>query len=281
MSISFDTNTKLIEFDREAKQSFQTMDLGLENYVDVIRMEGQTKKMYNVGETIVLDHVNSYGEIPAQSPTVTVPEVTATPRSASVYISELEQRMSSVEERASIIQSLQYATQRKIGQIVMGAMAAATKTIAHASTSFTIEKLIAIEDYFGSEVPVEGRYVIVHDKAFNIFRQEDEVKNIQISTEKFLATNRRVIPYSTMTVMPIATQDALASGDGAGYPKLASTTRTSFAWQKSAVVLGINMEPTFKIMEVRPFVYQVAVAFQMGAVIRQQAGVCKVENTES
>jgi len=144
--------------------------------------------------------------------------------------------------------------------------------IAHGSAGLTLAKLIATKEILdGNDTdPDEMRYMVLGSKQVSNLLNTTEVKSADYNSIKALVQG----DIDTFMGFKFLRSERLA---------LASTTRTCFAFTKSAMGLGIGSDVKTQI-DVRPdksYAHQVYLSFVAGATRIQDECVVQVDCTEA
>jgi len=144
--------------------------------------------------------------------------------------------------------------------------------IAHGSAGLTLAKLITAKEILdGNDIdPDEERYMVLGSKQVSNLLNTTEVKSADYNSIKALVQG----DIDTFMGFKFLRSERLA---------IASTTRTCFAFTKSAMGLGIGSDVKTKI-DVRPdksYAHQVYLSFVAGATRVQDECVVQVDCTEA
>lgn len=272
------------KFEAEAIQAFQ----------DMAKLRGTTRlrdaKNANQVQFQVIGATTAELRGAIQTP-IPLADVTHTVAIATVkdfVIAEMtdifKDNQTSVDERSELVESMTSALGRRLDQIIIDEMVAATitKTVADdIESSGTPDNLnVAMFNesarLLGSDVPDTDRFMLVHDNGFYHFLREGDVKDIDINVTKALALGK-VPEYHGFNILKIGDRKEGGLPGGKGL----SATRKSFAWQKSAIGLAMNMNPKIRIDYVPTHGAWIVTAFMSaGAVIIQTDGVVEISTDE-
>jgi hypothetical protein len=147
----------------------------------------------------------------------------------------------------------------------------AAQKIAHGSAGLTLAKLISTKEILdGNDVdPDEDRFIVLGSKQISDLLNTTEIKSSDYNSVKALVQG----DIDTFMGFKFLRSERLG---------LASTTRTCFAFTKSAMGLGIGSDVKTKI-DVRPdksYAHQVYLSFVAGATRVQDECVVQVDCTE-
>ena len=147
----------------------------------------------------------------------------------------------------------------------------AAQKIAHGSAGLTLAKLISTKEILdGNDVdPDEDRFIVLGSKQISDLLNTTEIKSSDYNSVKALVQG----DIDTFMGFKFLRSERLS---------LASTTRTCFAFTKSAMGLGIGSDVKTKI-DVRPdksYAHQVYLSFVAGATRVQDECVVQVDCTE-
>ena len=273
------------KFEAEAIQAFQ----------DMAKLRGTTRlrdaKNANQVQVQVIGKTTAELRGAIQTP-IPLADVTHTPAVATVkdfVIAEMtdifKDNQTSVDERSELVESMTMALGRRLDQIIIDELVAATITktvaddIAISGTPDNLNVAMFNESarLLGSDVPDTDRFMLVHDNGFYHFLLEADVKDFDINTTKALAMGK-IPEYHGFNIIKIGdrTEGGLPGGTGL------SATRKSFAWQKSSIGLAMNMNPKIRIDYVSTHGAWIVTAFMSaGAVVIQTDGVVEISTDET
>lgn len=269
------------QFENEAIQAFQDSGANLRSAVRVRNCKGANQVQFNVmGSGVAYERTSIQTPIP-------LADISHTPAVATVknyVISEMTDiflnNQVGFDERQELVKSLTMALNRRLDQVIIDALDAASlsKTVANnisgSTDNLTVAAFAEMARKLGSDVPEMDRHYLCHDDNFYHFIQEGDVKTIDSNLRKPL-TDGQLPNYMGFDIHKIGdrTEGGLTI-DG-------SSDRTTYGWQKSAIGLALNLEPKIMIdWEPSYGAHRVSGFLSAGAVVIQTAGVVKVTNRE-
>lgn len=267
------------KFEAEAIQAFQDMSK-LKGTTRVRDSKNASQYQFQViGKTIAEERGAIQTDVPLSD--VTHQPVTATIK--RYVIAEMtdifDDSETSVDERSELVESMVMSLGRRLDQIIIDALKAATLTktvdsdVGGAADNLNVAMFNRAAELLGSDVPEQNRYLLCHDSGFYHFLLEADVKDFDINITKALA-NGKVAEYHGFKIIKMADR---AEG---GLDKTGDD-RQNFAWQKSAVGLAMNMKPKIRIDYIpRKMGWQVSAAMSAGAVVIQEEGVVEITTFE-
>lgn len=281
MSINLD-QVLVKKFENELIQSFQDGGTGLRNTVRMRDARGAEKVQFQVlGKMTAQERGAIHTDIPLQ-------DAGYTPKVATVknyVVSEMTDiflnNQVGFDERQELVTAMNWALSRRIDQIVLDAIDTATisktvaDTISGSADNMTVDALADAARQLGSDVPDNDRHVIMHDNGFYHFIQENEVASTDFNINKALAEGRAP-QYLGFNIHKMGDRDE------GGLPVPSSNHRTSYAWQKLAIGLAVNMEPRIMVdWEPSKGAHRVTGYLSAGAVVIQEDGVVEITTDES
>ena len=280
MSINL-SNVLVKKFETEAIQAFQDAGTGLRNTVRVRDAKGANQVQFQV-----LGKMTSALRGAVQT-AIPLQDASHTPKVATVanyVVSEMTDiflnNQVGFDERQELVQAMNMAMGRRLDQVIIDALTAATITktvaanISGANDNMTSEAVIEAAKQLGSDVPDMDRHIIMHDNGYYHLIQEADVKDFDINITKPLADGK--LPnYGGFDLHKMGDRDE-------GGLTLATNDRTNFAWQRMAIGLAINMEPRFEInYEPSYGAHRVSGFLSAGAVVIQADGCVDITTDES
>lgn len=263
------------KFENEAIQAFQETGK-LRNTVRVRDAKGANQVQFNV---IGAGTMNERTSI--QTP-IPLADIAHTPQTATVtnyVISEMTDiflnNQVGFDERQELVQSLSSAAGRRLDQVIIDALEAA-------STSYTVADSIggsadnvnvamfaeACRLLDDNGVPDGDRAFLMHFDGYHHFLQESDVKDIDINSRKPL-TDGKLPMYYGFDICAVGTR---ANEGGLATPE--ANHRRWFAYHKSALGLAMNMEPKVTIdWEPSYGAHRVSVYMSAGAIAIQNEGI--------
>ena len=270
------------QFEKEAIQAFQDSGSNLRNAVRVRDAKGANQVQFNVmGAGVAYERTSIQTPIP-------LADITHTPATATVtnyVISEMTDiflnNQVGFDERQELVQSLSMALNRRLDQVIIDMLDAATisKTVADdiggSADNLNVAHFAEAARQLGSDVPDTDRAWLCHDDGFYHFLQEADVKTIDSNLRKPL-TDGLLPEYMGFDIYKMGDRTE------GGLEVPSANHRTNYAWQKGAIGLAMNMEPTIKIdWEPSYGAHRVSGFLSAGAVAIQTAGIVQITLDES
>ena len=265
-------------FDAEVKQAYQ----GARSLAGVIRertnVEGNQVKFPKIGKGTATIRVPQTDVTPLN---VSYSQVTATMSDyiAAEYSDIFNQQKVNFDERRELVQVVAGAIGRRMDQLVIDALNAASApstvatTVGGAGTNMNLAKLLAAKKALDTKnVPAEGRCMLIHANGLAALLDETELTSSDFATVKALSTGE----IDTFLGFKFIT---LGDRDEGGLPL--PSTRTCFAFHRDAVGMGIGMGQRSEINYVpEKTSFLVSSMFSAGAVAIDDEGIVKISATE-
>ena len=265
-------------FDAEVKQAYQ----GARALAGVTRertnVEGNQVKFPKIGKGTATVRVPQTDVTPLN---VTYSQVTATMSDfiAAEYSDIFQQSKVNFDERQELVQVVGGAIGRRMDQLVIDALNAASSpstvatSVGGAGTNMNLAKLLAAKKALDTKnVPAEGRCMLIHANGLSALLDETELTSSDFATVKALSTGQ----LDTYLGFKFIT---LGDRDEGGLPL--PSTRTCFAFHRDAIGLGISMNQRSEINYVAEKTsFLVSSMFSAGAVAIDDEGIVKISATE-
>jgi hypothetical protein len=265
-------------FDAEVKQAYQ----GARALAGVVRertnVEGSQVKFPKIGKGTATVRVPQTDVTPLN---VSYSQVTATMSDfiAAEYSDIFNQQKVNFDERRELVQVVSGAIGRRMDQLVIDALNAASSpstvatSIGGAGTNMNLAKLLAAKKALDTKnVPAEGRCMIIHANGLAALLDETELTSGDFATVKALSTGE----IDTFLGFKFIT---LGDRDEGGLP--IPSTRTCFAFHRDAIGMGIGMGQRSEINYVpEKTSFLVSSMFSAGAVAIDDDGIVKISATE-
>ena len=265
-------------FDAEVKQAYQ----GARALAGVTRertnVEGNQVKFPKIGKGTATVRVPQTDVTPLN---VTYSQVTATMSDyiAAEYSDIFQQSKVNFDERQELVQVVGGAIGRRMDQLVIDALNAASSpstvatSVGGAGTNMNLAKLLAAKKALDTKnVPAEGRCMLIHANGLSALLDETELTSSDFATVKALSTGQ----LDTYLGFKFIT---LGDRDEGGLPL--PSTRTCFAFHRDAIGLGISMNQRSEINYVAEKTsFLVSSMFSAGAVAIDDDGIVKISATE-
>jgi hypothetical protein len=265
-------------FDAEVKQAYQ----GARSLAGVVRersgVEGNQVKFPKIGKGTATVRVPQTDVTPLN---VSYSQVTATMSDfiAAEYSDIFNQQKVNFDERRELVQVVAGAIGRRMDQLIIDALDAASSpstvatTVGGAGTNMNLAKLLAAKKALDAKnVPAEGRCMIIHANGLSALLDETELTSSDFATVKALSTGE----IDTFLGFKFIT---LGDRDEGGLPL--PSTRTCFAFHRDAVGMGIGMNQRSEINYIAEKTsFLVSSMFSAGAVAIDDEGIVKISATE-
>ena len=265
-------------FDAEVKQAYQ----GARALAGVTRertnVEGNQVKFPKIGKGTATVRVPQTDVTPLN---VTYSQVTATMSDyiAAEYSDIFQQSKVNFDERQELVQVVGGAIGRRMDQLVIDALNAASSpstvatSVGGAGTNMNLAKLLAAKKALDTKnVPAEGRCMLIHANGLSALLDETELTSSDFATVKALSTGQ----LDTYLGFKFIT---LGDRDEGGLPL--PSTRTCFAFHRDAIGLGVSMNQRSEINYVAEKTsFLVSSMFSAGAVAIDDEGIVKISATE-
>ena len=265
-------------FDAEVHQAFQAQRA----LAGVVRersgVEGNQVKFPKIGKGTATVRVPQTDVTPLN---VSYSQVTATMSDfiAAEYSDIFNQQKVNFDERRELVQVVAGAIGRRMDQLVIDALNAASSpstvatTVGGSGTNMNLAKLLAAKKALDvKNVPAEGRCMIIHANGLSALLDETELTSSDFATVKALSTGE----IDTFLGFKFIT---LGDRDEGGLP--IPSTRTCFAFHRDAIGMGIGMNQRSEINYVpEKTSFLVSSMFSAGAVAIDDEGIVKISATE-
>jgi hypothetical protein len=283
MAISI-SNAFVTLFDSEVKQAYQAQRALAGITRERTNVEGSTVKFPKIGKGTASVRVPQTDVTPLN---VTYSQVTATMTDyiAAEYSDIFHQQRVNFNERQELVQVVSGAIGRRMDQVVLDALAAASstgtvaKTIADdgstgSASNLNVGKLRAAKKYLDSKnVPMEGRSIIIHANNLSALLGLTSVTSQDFNTVKALVNGE----LDTFLGFKFIT---LGDRDEGGLP-LSAGDRTCYAFHRDAVGMAIGMNQTSRVDYIpEKTSFLVASMFSAGSVAIDSEGIVKITCTE-
>ena len=265
-------------FDAEVKQAYQ----GARSLAGVTRertnVEGNQVKFPKIGKGTATVRVPQTDVTPLN---VTYSQITATMSDyiAAEYSDIFQQSKVNFDERQELVQVVGGAIGRRMDQLVIDALNAASSpstvatSVGGAGTNMNLAKLLAAKKALdANNVPADNRCMVIHANGLSALLDETELTSSDFATVKALSTGEidTFLGFKFITI---------GDRDEGGLPL--PSTRTCFAFHRDAVGLGISMNQRSEINYVAEKTsFLVSSMFSAGAVAIDDDGIVKISATE-
>jgi len=265
-------------FDAEVKQAYQASRALAGVTRERTNVEGNQVKFPKIGKGTATVRVPQTDVTPLN---VTYSQVTASMSDyiAAEYSDIFHQAKVNFDERRELVQVVGNAIGRRMDQLVIDALNAASSpstvdtNVGGTATNLNLAKLLAAKKALDAKnVPQEGRCMVIHANGLSALLDETELTSSDFSTVKSLSRGELDEFLNFKFIM-------LGDRDEGGLPL--PSTRTSFAFHRDAVGLGISMNQKSEINYVpEKTSFLVSSMFSAGAIAIDDEGIVKISSTE-
>ena len=280
MAVSI-SNAFVTLFDSEVKQAYQGQRLLAGVTRERTGVEGSTVKFPKIGKGSATIRVPQTDVTPLN---VSYSQVTATMEDyiAAEYSDIFNQQKVNFNERQELVQVVSGAIARRMDQVVLDALAAASSPstvsndIGGTDTDLNVAKLRAAKKAMdANNVPAEGRTILVHANNLSSLLSETQVTSSDFNTVKALVTGE----IDTFLGFKFIT---LGDRDEGGLAIDGSSDRTIFAFHRDAIGLGIGMGQQSRVDYIpEKTSFLVASMFSAGAVAIDDEGIVSITCREA
>ena len=272
------TNAFVTLFESEVKQAYQGEALLRGTMRTRQNVQGNTVKFPKIGKGVATVRVPQTDVTPLA---VTYSQVTATMTdyNAAEYSDIFHQSHINFDERRELVQVVSKAIARRMDQICIDALNAASSpstvatSVGGAGSNMNIEKLRAAAKALNeNNVPAEGRYLLMHASQLDALLGETEVTSSDFATVKALARGElnSFMGFNILT---------MGDRDEGGLPK--PSTRTCFAWHQDSMGYAESMSAKTEVNYIAEKTsFLVNSMFSAGAVAIDDEGIVKISCTE-
>lgn len=283
MSINI-SNAFVTLFDSEVKQAYQAQRALAGLTRERTNVEGSTVKFPKIGKGTASVRVPQTDVVPLN---VTYSQVTATMTDyiAAEYSDIFHQQRVNFNERQELVQVVSGAIGRRMDQVIIDALIAAssTGTVANtiqndgttgSATDLNVGKLRAAKKILDAKnVPMEGRTIVLHANNLSALLGQTTVTSSDFNTVKALVTGE----VDTFLGFKFVT---IGDRDEGGLPK-ASADRTVFAFHRDSVGMAIGLNQTSRVDYIAEKTsFLVASMFSAGSVAIDSEGIVKITCAE-
>lgn len=275
------SNAFVTLFDSEVKQAYQGQRMLAGLTRERTGVEGSTVKFPKIGKGSATVRVPQTDVTPLN---VSYSQVTATMEDyiAAEYSDIFNQQKVNFNERQELVQVVAGAIARRMDQVVLDALAAASSPstvgndIGGTDSNLNVAKMRAAKKALdANNVPSEGRILVIHANSLDSLLGETEVTSSDFNTVKALVQG----DINTFLGFNVVT---LGDRDEGGLPIDGSSDRTCYAFHRDALGLGIGMGQTSRVDYIAEKTsYLVASMFSAGAVAIDDEGIVTITCRES
>jgi len=265
-------------FDSEVKQAYQAESLLRGTMRTHTGVAGNTVKFPTIGKGVATLRVPQTDVTPLN---VTYGRVTATMEDyiAAEYSDIFQQSHINFDERSELVQVVSKSIARRMDQIMIDALNAATgtstvaTTVGGAGTNMNIEKLRATAKALNEKnVPSENRRLLMHASQLDALLGETEITSQDFAAVKALVQGE-INTFMGFTILTMGDRDE------GGIPK--PSTRTCFAWHQDSMGYAESMSQKTEVNYVpEKTSFLVSSMFSAGSVAIDGEGIVKISCTE-
>jgi hypothetical protein len=265
-------------FDSEVKQAYQAESLLRGTMRTRTGVAGNTVKFPTIGKGVATLRVPQTDVTPLN---VTYGRVTATMEDyiAAEFSDIFQQSHINFDERSELVQVVSKSIARRMDQIMIDALNAATGTstvatsVGGAATNMNIEKLRATAKALNEKnVPAEGRRLLMHASQLDALLGETEITSQDFAAVKALVQGE-INTFMGFTILTMGDRDE------GGIPK--PSTRTCFAWHQDSMGYAESMSQKTEVNYVpEKTSFLVSSMFSAGSVAIDGEGIVKISCTE-
>jgi len=265
-------------FDAEVKQAYQASRMLAGVTRERMNVEGNQVKFPKIGKGTATVRVPQTDVTPLN---VSYSQVTASMSDfiAAEYSDIFSQAKVNFDERRELVQVVGNAIGRRMDQITIDALNAATghtdvgTNVGGSATNMNLAKLLAAKKALDAKnVPAEGRCMLIHANGLSALLDETELTSSDFATVKALAQGEINSFLGFKFIM-------LGDRDEGGLPL--PSTRTNFAFHRDSVGLGVSIAQKTEINYVAEKTsFLVSSMFSAGAIAIDAEGIVKIAATE-
>lgn len=265
-------------FDAEVKQAYQASRALAGVTRERMNVEGSVVKFPKIGKGVATVRVPQTDVTPLN---VTYSQVSATMSDyiAAEYSDIFHQAKVNFDERRELVKVVGDAIGRRMDQLVIDALNSASSPstvgtdVGGVGTNMNLAKLLAAKKALDTNnVPAEGRCIVIHANGLSSLLDEQELTSSDFASVKALVRGE----IDTFLGFKFVT---LGDRDEGGLPL--PSTRSSFAFHRDAVGLGVSMAQKTEINYVpEKTSFLVSSMFSAGAVAIDDEGIVKISSTE-
>jgi hypothetical protein len=275
------SNAFVTLFDSEVKQAYQGQRLLTGVCRERAGVEGSTVKFPKIGKGSATIRVPQTDVTPLN---VSYSQVTATMEDyiAAEYSDIFNQQKVNFNERQELVQVVSGAIARRMDQVVLDALAAAsspetvTNDIGGTDSNLNVAKLREAKKKLDkNNVPGEGRSILVRANNLQSLLGETEVTSADFNTVRALVSGE----IDTFLGFKFIT---FGDRDEGGLPVDGSSDRTVYAFHRDALGLGIGMGQQSRVDYIAEKTsFLVASMFSAGAVAIDDEGIVTITCREA
>ncbi len=253
----------------DVKQDFQQRSSKLLENVRVHRdVIGSTYGFHKLASVEATTKARN-ADVTGLDPVSSVVNVTLADFYASVYLDKLDETKTNVDLRREYVQSVSAALSRKVDDVIISALDAATATTSTVTGGLTIPKIIEAMTYLNvNEVNPEDRILVISPKQLG-----EALQITQLTSADYVA-------LQAIQKANIGSAFGFTWVVSNRLPK-ATTNRTCFAFNKQAIGVAIGADISTEINYIPEKVSTLVNSFvSIGAGIVDNAGITKITCVE-
>lgn len=261
------------QYESEVHMAYQRMGSKLRNFVRTkSNITGKSTTFQTVGKGSAVQKAR-HAQVATMNITHTPVECTLQDWYASDYIDKLDELKINIDERMVVAQNGAAALGRKTDELIITAAETASNTTVHGSAGLNTTKINTVFENFGNnDVPDDGQRVWVVGHA----QWTDLLGITAFASADYVGPSQ--LPYVSGMTAKFFQSFNFVTHSGL---TLATTTRTTAAWHKSAIGHASGADVASEINYVPERVAHLATSYMsQGSVLIDDAGVWLVECTE-
>jgi hypothetical protein len=265
MAYTVDT-AKITQWAAEAKHAFGQTSSYLRDSVRVRRENALTMSWHKIGTGTATLDLAAHTDLTSMDPTHSVVSMTMGTIHSAIQFRDLDQAMTNLDLKREYTQEVARATNLALDTKIKTALHATGNTVTAAA--LTAANIISIGKQLNSNnVPMGDRTLVISNGGLEDILNDSKLTSRDYVEDKLLTTGfaKNVLGFDIILV-----PDTLLTAG--------SSTRWCYAYHKSAVGLGFSQDYTFDVERLpKSDEWQIMAKMAAGAVIIDDAGVCKFE----
>tara|TARA_R100000231_G_scaffold139627_1_gene121758 strand:- start:7672 stop:8505 length:834 start_codon:yes stop_codon:yes gene_type:complete len=265
-------------FESEVKQAYQSEALLRGTMRTRTGVQGNTVKFPKIGKGVATARINQTDVTPLNVTYSTV-QAQMSDFIAAEYSDIFHQTHINFDERRELVEVVSKAIARRMDQICIDALDAASSpstvatTVGGSGTNMNVAKLRAAAKALNEKnVPSENRYILMHASQLDSLLSETEVTSSDFAAVKSLVQGE-VNTFLGFTFITMGDRDE------GGVPK--PSTRTCFAWHQDSMGYAESMAQKSEVNYIpEKTSFLVSSMFSAGAVAIDDDGIVKISCTE-
>jgi hypothetical protein len=264
--------TFIDQFESEVHVAYQRMSSKLRGTIRSKTVDAESTYFPIIGAGAAGQKARN-GQVPIMNLAHTRVQATMADYYAGEMIDKLDELKTNIEERGIAARSIAGAMGRKTDSVITTVMDGATNTTAHGSAGMTRAKVETVWEYFGNnDVPDDGeRFWAVSPAGWTDLVNIDAFANAD-----YVGADQLPLPTGITAKRWMGFLFFTFSG-----LDIASTTRKTFAWHRSAVGIGWNKDVGLDMTwQGKEQAWLAVGSMSLGAVIIDNTGLYEVQITE-